>query len=68
MMSAIGEILIFLDDLSTVPDVYFNDAKIFFWILLDNFSAVPDVSAEGYDVIAALGCVHLLIVLSQVTQ
>ena len=48
-MSAIGEILLFLDYLSTVPDVYFNDTKIFFWIHLDNFSAVPDVSAEGYD-------------------
>ena len=28
----------------------FNDTKIFLWILLDNFGAVPDVSADGYDV------------------
>ena len=49
-MSAIVEILIFLDYLSAVPDVCFNDTEIFFWILLDNFSAVPDASAEGYDV------------------
>ena len=50
-MSAIVEILIFLDYLSAVPDVCFNDTEIFFWIRLDNFSAVPDVSAEGYDVL-----------------
>ena len=50
MMPAIGEILIVSNFLSTVPDVYFNDTKIFLWILLDNFSAVPDVSADGYDV------------------
>ena len=37
--------------LSAVPDVCFNDTEIFFWILLDNFSAVPDVSADGYDVV-----------------
>ena len=49
-MPAIGEILIFLDYLSAVPDVYLNDTKIFLWIFLDNFSAVPDVSADGYDV------------------
>ena len=49
-MPSIGEILTFLDYLSTVPDVYFNDTKIFFWIFLDNVSAVPDVSADGYDV------------------
>ena len=60
MMSAIGEILIFLDDLSTVPDVYFNDAKIFFWILLDNFSAVPDVSADGYDVAYTVLQMHII--------
>ena len=50
-MLAKDEILIFLDCLSVVPDVCFNDTKIFFWILLDNFSAVPDVSADGYDVV-----------------
>ena len=49
-MQAIGEILMFLDYLRTVPDVSFNDAKIFLWICLDNFGAVPDVSADGYDV------------------
>ena len=49
-MKAIVEILIFLDYLSSVPEVCFNDAEIFFWIRLDNFSAVPDVSADGYDV------------------
>ena len=53
-MSVIGEILIFLNYLSTVPDVYFNDAKIFLWICLDNFGAVPDASADGYDVTIVL--------------
>ena len=53
-MPAIGEILIFLDYLSAVPDVYLNDTKIFLWIFLDNFSAVPDVSADGYDVYSVL--------------
>ena len=50
MMLAKGEILIILDCLNVVPDVCFNDAKIFFWIRLDNFSVIPDVSADGYDV------------------
>ena len=49
-MPAIGEILKFLYYLSAVPNVYLNDTKIFLWIFLDNFSAVPDVSADGYDV------------------
>ena len=50
-MPAIGEILKFLYYLSAVLNVYLNDTKIFLWILLDNFRAVPDVSADGYDVV-----------------
>ena len=59
-MQAIGEILMFLDYLRTVPDVSFNDAKIFLWICLDNFGAVPDVSADGYDVHIAVVCQRLM--------